>query len=174
MGYTASMHYLAAVRRFGTFTARLGTVAGIIAVANWLFDYLVTGWAIWHFGAFVGGAIIITMALALNYCIVFWYRRTTKDWFGMEWLRAQEAVQSVTWSGRIIRSLLRKSRLLAFAAIAALVDPIYAFIYQRGRITGAQFTPGDWWWFGTANVIGILPWILGASVIIEAAKLTVN
>jgi hypothetical protein len=163
-----------AIQRFGAFFARLGTAAGFIAAMNWIFDYPLTGWAIWRFGSLAGGAVIIVIAVALNYLIVLWYRKTTTDWFGMEWLRAQEAVQSVHWTGKVIRFFLRKSRLLAFAAIAALLDPIYAFIYQRGRVTGTRLTPSDWWWFGLANVLGILPWIVSMSVIIKAAKLTIN
>lgn len=163
-----------ALQRSGAFVAKLGTTAGLIAAVNWLFDYFFTGWAIWHFGSLFGSAIIIVLALVFNYLIILWYRRTTSDWFGMEWLRAQEAVHSDTWSGKMIRSLLRKSRLLAFAAISAFLDPIYAFIYQRGRTTGTRFTPGDWWWFGLANVLGILPWVVSISAIVETAKLSIN
>jgi hypothetical protein len=158
------------LRRFGAFIMRLGTTAGLIAAVNWLFDYPFSGWAVWHFGPLYGGIIIVTIALVLNYGIVLWYRTTKSDWFGMEWLRAQEALHSPAWSGRIVRLLLRKSRLLAFTAIAVLLDPIYAFIYQRGRITGTQLTVGDWWWFGLANVMGILPWMVGVTAVIETAK----
>ncbi len=161
--------------RLAAFVARLGTAAGLIAVVNWVFDYPLTGWLIWRLGSLVGGAIIIAIAPIANYFIVLWYRRTTPDWFGMEWLRTQEAIDSGAWSGKVIRSLLRKSRLLAFIAIAVLLDPTYAFIYQRGRMTGVRFTPADWWWFALANVLGILPWVLGASVVVETAKtLTIN
>ena len=163
-----------AARRIGAFGVRFGTAAGLITVANWTFDYPFTGWAIWQFGAVIGGLIIIALAPLLNYFLVLWYRRTTTDWFGLEWLRAQEAVQSDTWSGKTIRSLLRKSRLLAFAAIAAFVDPTFAFIYQRGRVTGTRLTPGDWWWFGLANIIGVFPWVIGASIIVTAAKLAIH
>lgn len=161
-------------QRFGVFAMRFATAAGLIAAVNWLFDYPFTGWAIWQFGPLVGGAMVIAIAPVANYGIVHWYRRTSADWFGMEWLRAQEAMNSDHWTGRLVRTCLRRSRLLAFAAISALLDPTYAFIYQRGRITGGRFTAHDWWWFGAANVIGILPWIIGASVIVETAKLTIN
>jgi hypothetical protein len=87
----------------------------------------------------------------------------------MEWLRAQEALGSATWSGRLVRAVLRRSRLLAFIAIAALLDPIYAFIYQRGRMTGVRFTAADWWWFALANILGILPCVLGVSLVVETA-----
>jgi len=158
------------LQKSGAFVARLGTAAGMIAAANWVFDYPFTGWAVWQFGTLMGGAFILVVAPMLNYAIVHWYRRTTPDWFGMEWLRAQEAVQSPTTSGRFIRTLLRRSRLLAFAATATLLDPTYAFIYQRGRLTGTRFTPADWWWFGLANVIGILPWLISVSAVVETAK----
>lgn len=174
MGYTVHMSNVVEVKRFGTRIARFGTAAGFIAAVNWAFDYPFTGWAIWHFGSFTGSMMILVIALTLNYFIVQWYRKTTPDWFGMEWLRTQEAVSSDAWSGRVIRSLLRKSRLMAFAAIAALADPVYAFIYQRGRLTGVRFTPHDWWWFGLANTLGILPWIVGASIAVETAKFTIQ
>lgn len=161
-------------RRLGAFVARLGTAAGFIAAVNWVFDYPVTGWVIWRFGALVGSIIILVVAPILNYLIILWYRKTTPDWFGMEWLREQEALHSDTWSGRVVRALLRKSRLLAFVAIAMLLDPIYAFIYQRGRITGVRFTVQDWWWFVVANILGVLPWVLGASVVVETARKLTN
>lgn len=174
MRYTSRMRSLEAVRRFGAFAARLGTAAGFIAVVNWLFDYPFSGWVIWHFGPLAGGAAILAVAPALNYGIVQWYRRTTPDWFGAEWLRTQEALNADSWSGRAVRALLKKSRPLAFAAISAFVDPTYAFIYQRGRTTGVRFSPHDWWWFGAANVIGILPWILGMSIAVETFKTAVS
>jgi hypothetical protein len=149
---------------------RLGTVAGLIAAVNWLFDYPFTGWAVWQFGPLIGGVLVVAIAPVANYGIVHWYRRTSTDWFGMEWLRAQEAMNSDTWTGRFVRVCLRKSRLLAFAAISAFLDPTYAFIYQRGRMTGTRFTKSDWWWFATANVLGILPWVIGVSVVIEATR----
>ena len=152
------------------FVARFATSAGLIALANWMFDYPFTGWAIWRFGPFYGGAFVIALAPVVNYGIVRWYRATTSDWFGMEWLRAQEAMNSRGLSGRFIRTCLKKSRLLAFASISALLDPTYAFIYQRGRLTGTRFTKSDWWWFASANVIGILPWVIGISVFIETMK----
>lgn len=161
------------LKRTGAFVVRLGTVAGFIAAVNWVFDYPLTGWAIWNFGPVGGGAIILLTAPILNYGIIHWYRRTTPDWFGMEWLRAQETIQSNTFAGKIIRTTLQKSRLLTFAAISGLLDPTYAFIYQRGRTTGVRFTTHDWLWFGLANVIGILPWITGASIAVGAAKLTI-
>jgi len=170
MGYTSPMRLWEGERRLGSFIARFGTAAGLIAVVNWLYDYPFTGWAIWRFGTVAGGAFIIATAPVANYALAHWYRRTTPDWFGMEWLREQEALTSASWSGRIIRPLLRRSRLLAFVAIAALLDPLYAFIYQRGRITGIRFTAHDWWWFGLANIIGVLPWVLGASIIVETAR----
>jgi hypothetical protein len=155
---------------FGASVARFGTAAGLIAIANWVFDYPFTGWAIWHFGALLGGAMVLVLAPLLNYGIVHWYRRTTTDWFGLEWLRAQEVLASGGWASRVARSSLRKSRLVAFASLSAFLDPVYGFIYQRGRITGTRFTPRDWWWFGLANVLGILPWIFGASLAVEAVK----
>ena len=160
------------LQRSGTFLVRVGTAAGLIAAVNWIFDYPFTGWAIWHFGPLIGGGILIAVAPVANYGIIRWYRGSSIDWFGMEWLRAQEAVNSNKWSGRFIRTCLKRSRLLAFAAIAAFIDPTYAFIYQRGRITGTRFTNNDWWWFATANIIGVLPWIIGASIAVEAVRLT--
>jgi len=157
-------------KRLGSFIARFGTAAGLIAAVNWVFDYPFTGWAIWQFGALAGGVIILVVAPVVNYAIVLWYRKTTPDWFGMEWLRAQEATNADTWSGRLVRSAFRRSRLLAFVGISAFIDPVYGFIYQRGRTTGTRFTPHDWGWFGLANALGILPWILGASIVVEATK----
>jgi hypothetical protein len=127
---------------------------------------------VWQFGSVIGSALVICVALIANYFIILWYRRTTADWFGMEWLRTQEAVNSDHWTGRLVRTCLRKSRLLAFATISTFLDPTYAFIYQRGRLTGTRFTRNDWWWFATANVLGILPWVIGASLIVETAKRT--
>jgi hypothetical protein len=168
------MNVLAVAQRVVAFFAKLGTAAGLITVANWLFDYPFTGWVIWQFGSFSGGVVILVAAPILNYLIVLWYRRTTIDWFGMEWLRAQEVVESNDWSGRFIRAALKKSRLLAFMLIATFIDPVYAFIYQRGRMSGIRFSSHDWWWFALANVLGILPWILGASIVVETAKRSIQ
>lgn len=172
--YTVPMYRSAVVRHVIAFFARLGTAAGLIAAANWLFDYPFSGWVIWQFGPLVGGVAILISAPVLNYGIVHWYRKTTADWFGMEWLRAQEQIRSETWSGKLVRAALGKSRLLAFTAVSGLLDPVYGFIYQRGRITGTRFTAQDWWWFGLANAIGVLPWIMGTSIVVETAKISIQ
>ena len=89
------------------------------------------------------------------------YKRQTRDWFGLEYLRMKQEVQASTRLGQMIRWALRNSKFLAFGLISLFLDPVYGFLYYRGRVSGRRLDLADWYWFTLANIIGMLPWILG-------------
>lgn len=149
------------IKRVGAFVAQAGTAAGFIALVNWVFNYPFTILVVLYLD-FVTGVVVWTVAgLAVNLVCVMWYKRTTRDWFGLEYLRMQQELQSDTILGRAIWWALRNSRFLAFGLISLFLDPVYGFLYHRGRVSGKNLDLADWYYFGLANVIGMLPWILG-------------
>lgn len=164
------------LKRFSTFIAQAGTAAIVIAALNWVFNYPFTALIVWQFpNDPVMGMIVWSAAgLVLNYGCVAWYKRAETDYFGFEWLRMQETVESKSWQGGTIRFFLKNSRFLAFGVLSLFLDPIYGFIYQRGRQSGSRFTALDWYWFTLANVIGMLPWILGAYGIAQVVNWAVE
>lgn len=149
-------------RRLGAYLARAGTAAGVIGILNWIFNYPFLALVVLLFDFQFGSLIWIIAGVALNYACVIWYKRTTQDWFGLEYLRLQEKVESTGYIASVVRWALRRSRWLAFMLISLLVDPIYGFIYQRGRVSGKNLNLPDWLWFIAANFLGMLPWLLGA------------
>lgn len=152
------------LKKFSTYIAQAGMAAIVIAALNWVFNYPFTALIVWQFpnDPVLGTIVWSAAGLILNYGCVVWYKRTETDYFGFEWLRMQETIESKSWKGRAIRFCLKNSRFLAFGVLSLFSDPIYGFIYQRGRQSGPRFTAHDWYWFALANVIGMLPWILGA------------
>jgi hypothetical protein len=152
-------------KRLGAF----GTAVAIVEGSNHLFDYVVAPALIWWLGPMNGGIAFFISALVLNYVVVVWYKKTNTDWFGMEWLRLQEDASKGGLAGKFVKSFLRKTRPLAYIGLC-IYDPIYGFIYLRGRVSGSSFSRKDWFWFMTSNLIGILFWISLVSVGIEAMK----
>jgi hypothetical protein len=150
-----------ATKRFGAFLARAGIAAVVIAVLNWLFNYPFTVFVVSYFDLIPGVLFWTSAGLILNYACIAWYKRTDKDWFGLEWLRMQGEIESDNIYAKLIRWGIRHSQLLAFGLISLFMDPIYGFMYYRGRKSGKNFDLADWWWFVLANVIGGLPWIMG-------------
>ncbi len=148
-------------KRVGAFLAQAGTAAGLIAIMNWVFNYPFTILVVLYLDFFIGVVVWTVTGLAVNLACVVWYKRTTRDWFGLEYLRMQQEVQADTIWGEAIRWALRNSKFLAFGLISLFLDPIYGFLYHRGRVSGKSFDLADWYWFALANIIGMLPWILG-------------
>lgn len=148
-------------KRVGAFLAQAGTAAGLIAIMNWVFNYPFTILVVLYLDFFIGVVVWTVTGLAVNLACVVWYKRTTRDWFGLEYLRMQQEVQADTIWGEAIRWALRNSKFLAFGLISLFLDPIYGFLYHRGRVSGKSFDFTDWYWFALANIIGMLPWILG-------------
>ena len=147
----------------------LGTVVVALEALNNWFDYVLSPFLIAFFGPMRGGAVFFVTAFLANYLIVLWYKRTTSDWFGLEWLRLQESASSATHIGKVLRYALRRARPLAYIAVC-IYDPAYGFIYARGRRGGSRFSKTDWLWFVASNLIGILVWIGLVSVGIELIK----
>lgn len=161
-------------RRLGAFIARAGTAASLIAAVNWIFNYPFTLWIVLHFDPIPGLLIWSAVGIALNYACVAWYKKTALDWFGLEWLRMWESIDSEKLTAKAIKFFLNRSRILTFGLICLFLDPIYGFMYQRGRVSGARFDLHDWKWFILANFLGMLPWILGAHAIVEIAIIGVD
>ena len=153
------------VKRLGVF----GTVIAMIEGMNHFFDYILSPVLILLLGKLKGGAIFFVLAFLTNYLVIVWYKRTTTDWFGLEWLRLQEATGSKGLGGRIIKRVLRLARPLAYIGLC-IYDPIYGFIYMRGRQSGSRFNSLDWAWFVLSNLIGILIWIGLVSSGVELIK----
>lgn len=149
------------IKRVGAFVAQAGTAAGFIALVNWVFNYPFTILVVLNLDFVTGVVVWTTTGLVVNLTCVVWYKRTTRDWFGLEYLRMQQEVQASTRLGRIIRWALRNSKFLAFGLISLFLDPVYGFLYHRGRVSGRSFDLADLYWFALANIIGMLPWILG-------------
>lgn len=156
------------LKKFSTFIAQAGTAAIVIAALNWVFNYPFTALIVWQFhnDPILGTVIWSASGVALNYGCVAWYKRTEVDYFGFEWLRMQESMESKSWTGATIRFLLKNSRFLAFGMLCFWWDPIYGFIYHRGRESGPRFTANDWYWFTLANIIGMAPWIFTAYAVV--------
>lgn len=139
-------------------------------VVNDTFDYVMYPLVIGLLGPIKGGAVMIILALGLNYILVVVYNRTKQDWFGFEWLRLQEEKKAETTMGRILRFALKGGRWPAFIFLS-WEDPFKAFVFVRGRKTaGFKFTATDWKWFFGANLIGNLIWIVIVSGAIETVK----
>lgn len=149
------------LKRLGAFLARAGTAAGLIAAVNWVFNYPFTILVVLYLDFFTGIVVWSVAGLAVNLACVMWYKRTTRDWFGLEYLRMKEEVAAETALGQAIRWAIKNSRFLAFGLISLFLDPVYGFLYHRGRVSGRNFNLADWYWFLLANIIGMLPWILG-------------
>lgn len=156
-----------AINAYAAFVAQAGLAAIFISSVNWVFNYPFTIWAVTYPNPVMATVVWLVAGVVLNYACVVWYKRTTKDWFGFERLRMEEAIHSGGFFARIVRFSLRKSRLVAFVLISILFDPIYGFMYQRGRASGPRFNLGDWWWFCAANILGMLPWLVGAVFAVE-------
>lgn len=164
------------LKKFSNFIAQAGAAASVIAALNWVFNYPFTALIVWQFhnDPILGTIIWSAAGVALNYACVVWYKRSEVDYFGFEWLRMQESVESKSWMGETIRFLLKNSRFLAFGVLCLFLDPIYGFIYHRGRQSGTRFTVRDWYWFILANIIGMVPWILGAYGLAKIVKWAVE
>ncbi len=159
------MQVAKATRRIGAFVARAGTAAIVIYVINLVFDYGFTAWVVYNFDPLPGMLIFMVTGLALNYAVIVWYKRTKTDWFGAEWLRMQESIESDTWYAKLVHHF-RNVRFLMFGLLS-LWDPIYGFIHMQGRKTGSRFTASDWFWFTLANCLGLFSWFFGAYAVFE-------
>jgi len=159
------------IRRFGSYIAKAGFAASFIATVNFIFNYPFTIWIVTLENTVIATLTWIVIGVAINYACVLWYKHTTTDWFGFEFLRMKEAVEAKGLVGKIVRFSLKKSRLVAFILISTLLDPIYGFIYQRGRVSGKKFDLGDWWWFFASNLLGMLPWLLSANIIVSVIEI---
>lgn len=149
------------VRRLGVSS----TVVALIEGVNHFFDYILSPALIFWLGPFQGGTTFFVIAFVSNYLLVVWYKRTTADWFGFEWLRLKEK----TGSKKLVELLLKKARPVTYIGLC-VYDPTYGFIYQQGRKSGSHFSPTDWGWFVLSNLIGILVWIVFMSGTIEGIK----
>ncbi|MEK7194129.1 MAG: hypothetical protein AAB660_00375 [Patescibacteria group bacterium] len=147
----------------------IGTGIALLEGINQFFDYVLSPALIALWGSLYGGAVFFVLAFVTNYVIVLWYKKTSEDWFRLEWLRLQESAQSTSMVGKIIRLILRTTRPLAYVGLC-IYDPIYGFIYMRGRKSGSKFTGVDLFWFVASNIIGILVWIGFVSAGIEGFK----
>lgn len=141
-----------------------------IASVNYGFDFLLYPFVIYLLGAIRGGAVMIALALLLNYSLVLFYSRTESDWLGLEWLRLQKDTEAQNFLGRVLRFALKRGDWLAFLLLSRQ-DPFKAFVFKRGRVSLENgFSRKDWQVFITANLIGNLFWILVVSGSIEVVK----
>ena len=147
-----------------------GAIVGLIEGQNQFFDYIVYPAVILWLGSIKGGLVMIGVALIINFLVVYWYRNTTQDWFGLEWLKVQETIGATTRFGRFLQRLLRFGKWPAYIAIS-IYDPAYGFIFLRGREgQGPKFKKADWFWFIITTVIANLVWILLVSGVIGAIR----
>ena len=160
------MPIIDSVKKVGAF----GAAVTIIEGTNQIFDYILYPAGILWLGPVYGGIVMTTLAMVANYVVIIWYNRTKQDWFGLEWLRLQETIESQSFLGKLLRWFIHLGRWPAFLGIS-IYDPAYGFIFLRGRkSTGLNLTTVDWWWFVISNLIGNLVWILIITGAIEGIK----
>jgi hypothetical protein len=135
------------------FAAVLATEAFSSLVDDVLFPF-----AIARFGFATGGIGVATFAILTNYLLVFWYRRTERDWYGFEKVRLHE-LKEAEENGPFMRRA-KNSRIRTFVFLS-IKDPFLGFTYLEGRkIHGMKFDSKDWSVFFLANVIGISFWLV--------------
>lgn len=147
----------------------VGTGFLTVEAINQSFDWILFPLVIGFFGPIKGGAVMFVIALTLNFSLILVYNKTKSDWFGFEWLRNKEA-ETETRTSKIVRVALRFGRWPGFVLLS-WEDPFKAFVFIRGRSSAENgFDRTDWIVFLSANLIGVLIWIIMVSGALELLK----
>ena len=140
---------------YGRLFQKIGTViTGHVGAEglNHIFDLMLYPATVWFLGPVWAGVVVIPLSIVWDLSVIKIYNYTTLDWFGFEVLHAKK-FREVVWLAVVVRATL--------FIFFAWCDPPRAFILIRGRqLRGARFTPTDWGWFLTANLIGNIIWLL--------------
>ncbi len=147
-----------------------GAIVAFVEGQNHLADYVLYPAVILWLGAIKGGTLMTVLGFFANFLIVYWYNKTTQDWFGLEWLKIQQKFASQSKLGQILKLLLSFGKWPAYVGIS-IYEPAYGFIFLRGRENkSTRFSKEDWWWFVVSNVISNLVWILLVTGVIETIR----
>lgn len=126
-------------------------------VFNNVFDFLVYGAVIAHFGLMQGFVIMAPLSILLNLSLIKVYDLTGKDWLGAESVKeGKEALgkNKPTW----LKKLIASSDIVAFILIS-IYDPFIAVIYLRKQEHAYKgLSKRDWKIFLASTFVANAAW----------------
>jgi hypothetical protein len=152
---------------------RFATGIAMKKVLEAAFDYALYPAVLIWLGYVVGGIVMTSAAVALNFLIIRAYDWSKTDWLFIEKLKQLREEDSVELPGllRWTVPLLKKGDVPAFFVLC-LDDPVTATLYLRkGAYSyNGLTTRRDWSIFAAANLVSNLYWIVGLGAIIEGFR----
>ncbi len=180
-----------------TYAARFAQIVGawgFLTIFNFLFDDIAYPYAIFKWGALVGGGSMAVTASTICFAWILWYEWMGEDWLGVNVVEDIKK-KSVGWISRLdnwakksfwllpLRIVLyiparlfllvlwaiKKNDVLAFIVLNVYVDPFVTTVFLRhGRFGG--LTKKDWLIFCGSLVFSNGYWIVRNVVLIDIIK----